>query len=181
MVLVARLYLCAQLSLASCFINLTYPLPPSAACPLQATPLDMSCALSSPLQYLALFYPHHLNERGDKSKSSSPPFSASVRRLYGPSSFLVTCRERQGNGHYALLQSQASDVRLPCLLNTLQCAPPLLHEQRWWNKLGYLCKNGQLLCVLALAMCAQQFPRWLFKLHRDYPWIIHYLQPLYKL
>lgn len=82
--------------------------------------------------------------------------------------------QRKGrDGHYALLQSRASDVGPACLLNTLQCPPRMnrddeiswISEQEWATSI----------CLAPLPINAQQFPRWLFKLHGDSPWIIHYL------
>lgn len=89
----------------------------------------------------------------------------------GPHLFWLPA-EKGSDGHYALLQSWASDVGLVCLLNTLQCPArmnrddeiSLISEQEWATP-----------TCLALPIYAQQFPRWLFKLHRDSPWIIHYL------
>ncbi len=139
----------------------------------------MSCALGSPLWYPALFYLRYLNARGDKSPSWSPPLPASIHATLpapsgsymGPHLFLLPA-EKGRDGHYALLQSRASDVGLACLLNTLQCPARMnrddeiswISEQEWATSI-----------CLALPIYAQQFPRWLFKLHRDSPWIIHYL------
>lgn len=89
----------------------------------------------------------------------------------GPHLFLLPA-EKGRDGHYALLQSRASDVGPACLLNTLQCPARMnrddeiswISEQEWATSI-----------CLAVPLYAQQFPRWLFKLHRDSPWIIHYL------
>lgn len=64
--------------------------------------------------------------------------------------------EKGSDGHYALLQSRASDVELACLLNTLQCPArmnrddeiSLISEQEWATSI-----------CLALPIHAQQFPR----------------------
>lgn len=141
--------------------------------------MGTSSTLGSPLWYPALFYLLYLNAKGDKSQSWSPslpasiytPLPAPLGSYMGPHLFWLPA-EKGSDGHYALLQSWASDVGLVCLLNTLQCPArmnrddeiSLISEQEWATP-----------NCLALPIYAQQFPRWLFKLHRDSPWIIHYL------
>ena len=73
----------------------------------------------------------------------------------GPHLFLLPVERGRGR-HYALLQSQASDVGLACLLSTLQCPARLnrddetswISEQEWATSI-----------CLALPIYAQQFPR----------------------
>lgn len=144
-----------------------------------ATRYELCIQFASMVCYPALFYLRYLNARGDKSQGWSPPLPASMHTLLpapsgsymGPHLFLLPA-EKGRDGHYALLQSRASDVALACLLNTLQCPACMnrddeiswISEQEWATSI-----------CLALPIYAQQFPRWLFKLHRDFPWIIHYL------
>lgn len=115
-----------------------------------------------------------INLRADLHHSLSPSthHCQPHRALTQP--LICSCYlQRKGrDGHYASLQSRASDVGPACLLNTLQCPAPMngddeiswISEQEWATSI-----------CLALPIYAQQFPRWLFKLHRDSPWVIHYL------
>lgn len=138
----------------------------------------MSWALDSPLWYPAYFIfatsiQQAINLKADLTTPCLHPhtIASPIGLLYVPSSVLVTCRERQ-SGHYALLQIRASDVGLACLLNTLQCPARMNRD----DEISWISKQEWATSLhLALPIYAQQFPRWLFKLHRDSPWIIHYL------
>lgn len=79
---------------------------------------------------------------------------------------------REGrDGHYAVLQNP-SDVALVCLLNTLQCPAHMNRD----DEISWISEQERVTSIcLALPINAQQFPRWLYKLHRDSPWIIHRL------
>lgn len=166
---------CAVRSLALYFINLEYPLLLSTTCPFWATPLGMSSTFSSPLWYPALFHLLYLNAIGDKCQSWSPQLSATVHTQLpaplgshtGPN-LLCLPTEKGNDGHYVLLQSRASDRAGPSAKYT---SMPCSHEQRWWNKFDIWARMGS----FYLQIHAQQFPRWLLKLHKDSQWIIHYL------
>lgn len=69
-----------------------------------------------------------------------------IRRLHGPHHLSLLPVEKGRDGHYALLQSRA----FWCAgadLSAKHISIPWSHEQRWWNKVGYLSNNGQLLSV----------------------------------
>ena len=73
----------------------------------------------------------------------------------GPHLFLLPA-EKGRDGHYALLQSRASDVALACLLNTLQCPARMNRD----DEISWISEQERATSIcLALPIYAQQFPR----------------------
>lgn len=119
------------LSLASCFINLIRPhLLNPIGCPFYTMPLGMSCALAWFTSMASRSYfitattsaREAINLRADHHSQSPSthrcqPHPNLIRALI----FSCYLQRKAGSGITLYCKAQASDARLACLLNTLQC------------------------------------------------------------